>query len=99
MNCGNDGNAEIPGNAEMPCNGLKIGKLLYGTATGTGKIIGDFFKFLRMTAALAILATFNAFAAFNAPNFNATVFFAARNGAVIALNAAIFVALAYQKVK
>lgn len=68
---------------------------LIGTATGTGKIIGDFFKFFKMAAVLAILATLIALAAFKAPTLSAIVFFATRNGAVMALKAASFVAFAY----
>lgn len=85
------------GNVGRLGNGLTIGtgKALNGTATGTGKMIGDFFKFLRMAAVLAILATLSALTAFTPATFNARVFFAARNGAVIALNTATFVALAY----
>lgn len=75
-------------------NGFAIGK-----ATGTGKMIGDFFKFLRMAAPLAILAILIAFNAFTAPTFNATVFFATLNGAVIRLRPAIFAALACKYTK
>lgn len=67
---------------------------LTGTATGTGKIIGDFFKLLKMFAAFAILAALIALAALKPAIFNAIVFLATRNGAVIALNAASFVAFA-----
>lgn len=63
-----------------------------GNATGTGKMIGDFFKFFKMIAALAILATFNALNAFNAANFNANFFLKIRTGAVNALIAASFFA-------
>lgn len=55
---------------------------------------GDFCKFFKMLVAFPMLAVFTAFAAFMAPTFNAIVFLATRNGAVIALNAATFVALA-----
>lgn len=65
---------------------------LTGTATGTGKIIGDFFKLFKILAAFAILAVLIALAAFKPAIFNAIVFLATRNGAVIALNAASFVA-------
>lgn len=75
-------------------NGTGNGKPLTGNATGIGKMIGDFFKFLRIAAVFAILAILMALAAFTAPTFNAIVFLATRNGAVIALNAAIFVAFA-----
>lgn len=79
-------------------NGLPIGtgtgNDLNGTATGTGKMIGDFFKFFKMVAAFDSLANLATLSALTAANFNAIVLFAARNGAVIALNAAIFVALA-----
>lgn len=71
------------------------GNGLTGMATWTGKMIGDFFKFLKMFAAFPILAIFAALTAFTAPTFNAIVFLATRNGAVMALNAASFVALAY----
>lgn len=69
---------------------------LAGNTTGTGIIIGDFFNVLTNETALAILAIFSAFNAFNAPSFNTNFFFAIRNGAVNALNAAIFVAFAYE---
>lgn len=58
-------------------------------------MIGDFFNCFKMYAAFATLAIFTALAAFTAPTFNAIVFLATRNGAVMALNAASFVALAY----
>lgn len=74
-------------------NGNGNGALI-GTATGTGKMIGPFFKFFKMVAALAILANLAALAILTAPTFNAIVRLAARNGAVIALMAATFVALA-----
>lgn len=92
---GNFGNDLRTGNGLMIGNGFTIGNdLINGTATGTGKIIGDFFKLWRMAAVLAILATLSALRALTAPNFNANDFFATRNGAVRALNAAIFVAFA-----
>lgn len=84
---GNFGNSNF-GNSNF-------GNVLIGNATGTGKNIGDFFKFLRITAALAILASFRALSAFKPAIFNATFRFAARNGAVKALHAASFVAFAY----
>lgn len=65
-----------------------------GTATGTGKMIGDFFKLFKILAAFAILAALTALAAFKPAIFNAIVFLATRNGAVIALNTASFVAFA-----
>lgn len=71
------------------------GNGLTGTATWTGNTIGDFLSEFKITAAFPILATFTALAAFKAPTFNAIVFLATRNGAVMALNAASFVALAY----
>lgn len=82
------------GNVGKAGNGFTGKPPLIGMATGTGKIIGDFFKFLRIAAVLAILASLIALAAFKAPTFNAKVFFATRNGAVMALKAAILVAFA-----
>lgn len=66
-----------------------------GTATGTGNMIGDFFKLCKILAALAIFATFNALAALIPAIFRASVFLATRNGAVMALNTANLVAFAY----
>lgn len=70
-------------------------KCLTGTATGTGKMIGDFFKFFRILAPAANLATFKAFAAFRPATLSANAFFTLRNGAVMKLSAAIFDALIY----
>lgn len=79
--------------------GLMIGSdlmsgsgLTIGNGTGTGKKIGDFFKFFliffksfRMMAAFASFATL---AAFTAATLIAKAFFTCLNGAVMALSAA-----------
>lgn len=64
------------------------------TVYGTGSSNGDDFKLFTMVAILANLAAFNALAALNPAIFNAIVFLATWNGAVIALQAATLVALA-----
>lgn len=97
---GSDGNAGKAGRGGKAGNGFGNGtgtgngNALNGTATGTGKMIGDFFRFFKMAAALAILATLIAFAALAPAIFNAIVFFATRNGAVRTLSAASLVAFA-----
>lgn len=88
LKLGNVGNGKV-GNALTIGTGFGT-----GNATGIGKMIGDFFKFFKIAAVLAILATLIAFATLKAPNFNAIVFFATLIGAVKALIAAILAALA-----
>lgn len=68
-------------------------KSLAGTATATGKMIGDFFKFFKIFTPAASLAIFNALAAFRPAILNAIAFLTLRNGAVMILSAAIFFAL------
>lgn len=65
-----------------------------GNVYGIGTSNGDDFRLFKIAAALANLATFNALAALIPAIFNAIVFLATRNGAVIALQAAALVALA-----
>lgn len=60
--------------------------------------MGPFFKLCNIVATLATLATFTALAAFNAATFRANVRLATRNGAVMALSAAIFDALSFNLV-
>lgn len=91
-NSGNFGNSNF-GNSNF--GNSNFGNVLpIGTAIGTGMMIGPFFNVLRMAAVLAILASFRALRALKPAIFNAIFFFATRNGAVRALNAAIFVAFA-----
>lgn len=75
-------------------NGFNECNELTGTATGTGKIIGDFLRLFKIVAAFMIFAALIALAALKPAIFNAIVFLATRNGAVIRLNAASFVAFA-----
>lgn len=86
-NNGNDGNDGNDGRAGGDGSNFPIGN-------GTGITIGPFFDFLRMSTALAILAILSAVRNFNAANSIAIFFFLIRNGAVIALTAAIFAAFA-----